>query len=326
MFLTSSPFSVRKWASLFALLVLFSFVPRSHAQSSTSPQGDWEGALPDGRAIICHLDEGGSGIAIWALQSDDESPIGYSMNGSQITVHFASTTSYTGSVNGNQMSGTLSKPGRSLRLILTKAGALAADHGTGDAAAVQGDWMGILPGNMPIAIHLDADGTGKGVEVATKIDSEPVQYSLAAGRITMKGSDTKFTATVNANTMNGTWSRTDSKDLPLTLTKAAQSAVAAARNAKASSAIHDAAVNGELAMVRALVKNNPGLVFNKDDSGETPLHLAAYMGHKDVVEFLLESKADVNAKDNSGMTPMHMASLYGYKDVAELLRQHGGHE
>ncbi|MGO8926242.1 MAG: ankyrin repeat domain-containing protein, partial [Limisphaerales bacterium] len=59
---------------------------------------------------------------------------------------------------------------------------------------------------------------------------------------------------------------------------------------------------------------------------QTPLHLAARLGHKDVAELLLASKADVNAKDNGGQTPLHLAVVFGHKDVAELLRQHGGHE
>ena len=38
---------------------------------------------------------------------------------------------------------------------------------------------------------------------------------------------------------------------------------------------------------------------------ETPLHLAAVRGHKDVAELLLANKADVNAKDIDGETPLH---------------------
>jgi ankyrin repeat protein len=46
-------------------------------------------------------------------------------------------------------------------------------------------------------------------------------------------------------------------------------------------AIHDAAMNGDLAKVKAMLKANPDLVFSTED-GETPLHLAAMYGHKDV--------------------------------------------
>jgi hypothetical protein len=83
--------------------------------------------------------------------------------------------------------------------------------------------------------------------------------------------------------------------------------------------IHDAARNGDLGKVKALLKDNPDLVFSKESAGGTPLHGAAYRGHKDVVELLLASKADVNAKSKNGWTPLHEAAANGYKDVAELL-------
>jgi hypothetical protein len=84
--------------------------------------------------------------------------------------------------------------------------------------------------------------------------------------------------------------------------------------------IHDAALEGDLAKVKALLNENPDLVLRKDDRyGMTPLHYAAAYGHKDVAELLLANKADVNAKDNQGWTPLHYAALKGYADVAELL-------
>jgi len=124
--------------------------------------------------------------------------------------------------------------------------------------------------------------------------------------------------------------------------------------------IHDAATKGDLAKVKTLLKAKPALLSSRDDkTGRTPLHLAAYNNRKSVVEFLLASKADVNAKANDGRTPLHDAALTASKsivelllaskadvnakandhgtplhyaaalhrnDVVELLRQHGGHE
>ena len=94
--------------------------------------------------------------------------------------------------------------------------------------------------------------------------------------------------------------------------------------------IQDAAKRGDLEKVKALLKDNPNLVTNKDDNldmnGRMPLYWAATFGHKDVAELLLANKADVNAKDNIGDTPLHASAFNGHKDVAELLRQHGGHE
>jgi ankyrin repeat protein len=127
-----------------------------------------------------------------------------------------------------------------------------------------------------------------------------------------------------------------------------------------SGEIHDAAAGGDLEKVKALLKDNPELVFTKDKDGSTPLHMAAALGHKavtelllankaevnaknyqgiaplhlaavnnlkEVAELLLANKAEVNAKDNIGWTPLHLVVAQGHnKDVAELLRKHGGHE
>ena len=83
--------------------------------------------------------------------------------------------------------------------------------------------------------------------------------------------------------------------------------------------IHDAAKNGDLEKVKALLKTNPALVFSKDDAGFTPLHWAAIKGCKEVAELLLANKADVNAKNDYGMMPLHAAVAYHNKAVVELL-------
>jgi ankyrin repeat protein len=48
--------------------------------------------------------------------------------------------------------------------------------------------------------------------------------------------------------------------------------------------IHEAAKAGDLAKVKALLKDNPELVSSKDNLGFAPLHLAAQEGHKEVVD------------------------------------------
>jgi hypothetical protein len=83
--------------------------------------------------------------------------------------------------------------------------------------------------------------------------------------------------------------------------------------------ICDAAEEGALEKVEALLKGNPDLVFSKDNRGDTPLTLAARGGHARVAELLLANKADVNARDDAGWTPLLWAASGGYKDVAELL-------
>ncbi len=84
--------------------------------------------------------------------------------------------------------------------------------------------------------------------------------------------------------------------------------------------IHDAARAGDLDKVKSLVKEHPNLVSSKDEKyGQTPLHIAAFNNHKEVVEFLLANKADVNAKATNGSTPLHLAAAKGNKVIVELL-------
>jgi ankyrin repeat protein len=52
-------------------------------------------------------------------------------------------------------------------------------------------------------------------------------------------------------------------------------------------AMHNAAGDGDLEKVKALLKSNPDMLFLRDKNGCEPLHFAAYKGHNDVAEFLL---------------------------------------
>lgn len=89
--------------------------------------------------------------------------------------------------------------------------------------------------------------------------------------------------------------------------------------------IHEAVKGNESVKVKDLIRQNPDLVANKDEDGFTPLHLAAANGYQQIVEFLLSTKAEVNARDNAGSTPLHQAAAAeGHSgDVLELLLAHG---
>jgi ankyrin repeat protein len=78
--------------------------------------------------------------------------------------------------------------------------------------------------------------------------------------------------------------------------------------------------------VAELLLANKAEVNAKQNHGFTPLHSAAFNGHKDVAELLLTNKAAVNTMNDAGETPLHVVVAKGHNDVAELLRQHGGHE
>jgi ankyrin repeat protein len=62
----------------------------------------------------------------------------------------------------------------------------------------------------------------------------------------------------------------------------------------------------------------------KNKASFTPLHEGAYNGHKEIVELLINSGADVNTMKIDGMTPLDMATFGNHNEIIDLLRKHGG--
>jgi len=86
----------------------------------------------------------------------------------------------------------------------------------------------------------------------------------------------------------------------------------------------DAARLGALAQVEAGLRADPTLVRAQDGDGRTALHSAAYSGHRELAERLLESGADVNFRDGAGRTPLvHMVAWCTRRDFAALLLERG---
>jgi integrin-linked kinase len=66
-----------------------------------------------------------------------------------------------------------------------------------------------------------------------------------------------------------------------------------------------------------------GARVNATNRGDdTPLHLAAAHGHRDIVLMLLRQRADLNFTNEHGNTPLHYACFWGYKEIAEDLVHH----
>ncbi|HAM40163.1 MAG TPA: hypothetical protein DCP69_02185 [Candidatus Omnitrophica bacterium] len=84
-------------------------------------------------------------------------------------------------------------------------------------------------------------------------------------------------------------------------------------------AIHEAGRAGNVAKVKQLLAETPGLVNETDLLGDTPLHVAVQVGSMELAELLLAAKADVNAKANAGWTALHWAAYGRNTPMAELL-------
>lgn len=61
---------------------------------------------------------------------------------------------------------------------------------------------------------------------------------------------------------------------------------------------------------------------SKANFGWTPLHLAAYFGHKDVAHLLLNHGADLDIQNEEGDTPLHKAAYTGRDEIVVLLVGH----
>jgi ankyrin repeat protein len=73
-----------------------------------------------------------------------------------------------------------------------------------------------------------------------------------------------------------------------------------------------------------IITKKPELVNEKDTSGNTPLHIAATLGRREIAILLLSNDANVNAKDIYLRTPLHAAALNKrYKGTIQALIENG---
>lgn len=124
--------------------------------------------------------------------------------------------------------------------------------------------------------------------------------------------------------------------------------------------IHRAALQGEILIVKGLLKSDPKLAILKDNDGRSPLHWAVLSQHTEIVKLLLNpSSVDTDSSisggngniqqqqqeettttsdtkktkkkliidideltDESGWTPLHIASSIGNLEIFEILMNH----
>lgn len=84
--------------------------------------------------------------------------------------------------------------------------------------------------------------------------------------------------------------------------------------------IYEAAVFGDRALVDRLLAADPQSVNAADAYGFTPLHGIVQEHHFELAEFLIAKGANVMARNDSGVTPLHLAA---YPEMVDILVKHG---
>ncbi|NSX83876.1 hypothetical protein GOM44_06925, partial [Wolbachia endosymbiont of Atemnus politus] len=87
------------------------------------------------------------------------------------------------------------------------------------------------------------------------------------------------------------------------------------------SPLHIAAAHGRKNIVKLFVGEMGLCVDDVDNHGKTPLHIAAQNGHKDTVEILLKNKANTFTQDIAGLSPLYYAIRNNNVDVAKVLME-----
>jgi len=89
--------------------------------------------------------------------------------------------------------------------------------------------------------------------------------------------------------------------------------------------IFEASVLGKLEQVKDLAERNPLLINFYSPDGFTPVALAAYLGQKEVTEYLILKGANVNAiaKNATGFTALTGAIANNHVEISRILVKRG---
>ncbi len=87
--------------------------------------------------------------------------------------------------------------------------------------------------------------------------------------------------------------------------------------------VHEMAMGGKREQLNALLDRDVALLDQQDYRGVTPLAIAAWNGHLDLVGDLLTRGADPDLKNFNGLTPLFCAVDRGRSDLARLLIDNG---
>ena len=111
----------------------------------------------------------------------------------------------------------------------------------------------------------------------------------------------------------------EARDLPAALKAVKYGAPVDLTGINGNTALHLAALSGQVELAEAFIKQGISLE-KKNDDGNTALMYAASAGCADVVRVLLDAGADANAENNNGRNAQQWAEDNGRTEAAQLLQ------
>lgn len=117
----------------------------------------------------------------------------------------------------------------------------------------------------------------------------------------------------------------DATAIPLAIYQGQREVAESLREAKGKLTIHEAIVLGDLHEVRRNLAEEKELIEAFSEDGFTPLCLAAYLGHREILDDLLRAGANPNvrSKNDLDVMPLHSALANGHKEIARALLEAG---
>ena len=127
----------------------------------------------------------------------------------------------------------------------------------------------------------------------------------------------------NTALMKAAWNAHDPRHVATIEALLAKGADVEAKNVYGMTALMNAAMSGQVDVVRTLLEKGRADPKVGDQGGVTALHKAAYKGFTDVCEALINGGADVNQARHDGITPIMLAESEKKMGTVALLKSKG---